>query len=138
MFLPRRHWQTSGNIPTITYPVPRLQIASFSDYLAVSMRIIVASNIAQRVRSKWKSMNMCGISKTKILIWRRRTETQPEAAGRPGTDFETEAVNKYVRDATILAGVFASRKAAAVVIPIRWLPVESWSKAIRAAKPVRL
>jgi len=81
---------------------------------------------------------MCKINETEDLIWQRKTETQLQVVRCPGTDFEIETAKKYVRDAAILAGVFPSRKVAVVVIPIRWLPVESWSKAIRAAKPIRL
>jgi len=45
---------TSGNLPTPTLPVPRLQIASFSDCLRKHTRIMVASNIALCVRTKLK------------------------------------------------------------------------------------
>ena len=77
---------------------------------------------------------MCRISETEISIWQPNAETQLEAARRPGMDLEIWPAEQPARDAAIPAGAYTSKNVTAVAIPIKWISVESWPKAIRSAK----
>ena len=77
---------------------------------------------------------MCKFNENEILIWQHATETQLEIVRSPGTDLEIRTAQSAGQDAAVLAGVRAAKDSAGTVIPIRWMPVQSWPKTIRAVK----
>jgi hypothetical protein len=80
---------------------------------------------------------MCKFSETEVLDWLPRAETQLPAAPLPGTDLEIRTAQTPGRVAAILAGGGGAKAEAAVVIPIRWMPVAFWPKSVRAGKSSR-
>jgi hypothetical protein len=113
--------------------ISRRQIASFSDCLAARVRIMVTANVAQCVRRQ-RIQKMCNFNDNEILIWQHASGTQLEIVRCPGTDLEIRTAQTAGQDAAVLAGVRAAKDAACTVIPIRWMPVQSWPKTIRAVK----
>jgi hypothetical protein len=77
---------------------------------------------------------MCNFNENEILIWQHATGTRLEIVRCPGTDLEVRTAQTTGQDAVVLAGVRAAKDAVGTVIPIRWLPVQSFPKTIRAVK----
>lgn len=72
--------------------------------------------------------------KTEFSFWQREPGTQLRVAPRSETEMETGVEEKSGRDAATWACIGNSSKASALIIPIRWVPPESWSKTLRIGK----
>lgn len=79
---------------------------------------------------------MCKINQPEALIWRRAIEAQRETVRHPGTNLEIRTAQMAGRDAVMLAAGGGAKDVAAVM-SIRWMPVELWSKSVRAGKSQR-